>query len=226
MGKHFFALIFLSLASFVFLYPTAVSGKVRSKKITVNTENDAKIFVDGKLVNNTSTEIKVAAYAQVNVRVEKAGYITQERNYINDGKHTLASTDYIKLEKDDAYENSMVTNLANQDIDVRTSHNEDDSWKLINRIITGYFDVIAVTDKATGYMCTAWVVKSFKAATIRTRLVIKTGNTDPLTYKAKLVSEIAPPGISASSDESFRNWDRLLRTFENVVPELQSRLTK
>ncbi|NLR81952.1 hypothetical protein [Chitinophaga eiseniae] len=226
MSKHLLALLFFCTASIVFFYPNTLYAKVRPKKITINTENDAKIFVDGKLVNNTSTEIKVGAYAQVNVRVEKAGYITQERNYINDGKHTLASTDYIKLEKDDAYENSMVTNLANQDIDVRTSHNEDDSWKLINRIITGYFDVIAVTDKATGYMCTAWVVKSFKAATIRTRLIIKTGNTDPLTYKAKLVSEIAPPGVAASSDESFRNWDRLLRTFENVVPELQSRLTK
>ena len=226
MSKHLLALLFFCTASIVFFYPNTLYAKVRPKKITINTENDAKKFVDGKLVNNTSTEIKVGAYAQVNVRVEKAGYITQERNYINDGKHTLASTDYIKLEKDDAYENSMVTNLANQDIDVRTSHNEDDSWKLINRIITGYFDVIAVTDKATGYMCTAWVVKSFKAATIRTRLIIKTGNTDPLTYKAKLVSEIAPPGVAASSDESFRNWDRLLRTFENVVPELQSRLTK
>lgn len=226
MSKHLLALLFFCTASFVFCYPNTLYAKVRPKKITINTENDAKIFVDGKLVNNTSTEIKVGAYAQVNVRVEKAGYITQERNYINDGKHTLPSTDYIKLEKDDAYENSMVTNLANQDIDVRTSHNEDDSWKLINRIITGYFDVIAVTDKATGYMCTAWVVKSFKAATIRTRLIIKTGNTDPLTYKAKLVSEIAPPGVAASSDESFRNWDRLLRTFENVVPELQSRLIK
>lgn len=226
MGIQIKALLFFCLTAFSFLTPEAVAAKVKSKKIVINTENDARIFVDGKLVNNTSTEIKVAAYAQVNIRVEKVGFITQERNYINDGKHTLPSTDYIKLEKDDAYENSMVTNLANQDIDVRTSHDEENSWKLINRIITGYFDVIAVTDKATGYMCTAWVVKSFKAATIRTRLIIKTGNTDPLTYKAKLVSEIAPPGVSASSDESFRNWDRLLRTFENVVPELQSRLAK
>ncbi|MDR6566960.1 hypothetical protein SAMN05660461_3300 [Chitinophaga ginsengisegetis] len=226
MGIQIKALLFCCLAAFTFFVPNELSAKVKSKKIVINTENDARIYVDGKLVNNTSTEIKVAAYAQVNIRVEKVGFITQERNYINDGKHTLPSTDYIKLEKDDAYENSMVTNLANQDIDVRTSHDEENSWKLINRIITGYFDVIAVTDKATGYMCTAWVVKSFKAATIRTRLIIKTGNTDPLTYKAKLVSEIAPPGVSASSDESFRNWDRLLRTFENVVPELQSRLAK
>ncbi|WP_436487387.1 hypothetical protein [Chitinophaga sp. ARDCPP14] len=226
MGIQMKALLFCCLAAFTFFAPNHAAAKVKSKKIVINTENDARIYVDGKLVNNTSTEIKVAAYAQVNIRVEKVGFITQERNYINDGKHTLPSTDYIKLEKDDAYENSMVTNLANQDIDVRTSHDEENSWKLINRIITGYFDVIAVTDKATGYMCTAWVVKSFKAATVRTRLIIKTGNTDPLTYKAKLVSEIAPPGVSASSDESFRNWDRLLRTFENVVPELQSRLAK
>jgi hypothetical protein len=218
--------ILLLAAAFIMSLPVPAFCGVKSRKVLINTENNASIFVDGKQVATTTTSIKVPAYTTVNVRVEKAGFITQERNYVNDGNHEIPSKDYIQLEKDDALENSLVTDLANHDIDIRTSKPEEESWKLINRIITGYFDVIAVTDKATGYMCTAWVVKSFKAATVRTRLIIKTGNSDPLTYKAKIVSEIAKPGTAASADESFRAWDRILRSFENTIPELQSRLSK
>ncbi len=224
MKKTFslFAIISILLFSFSF----ATTNKPRTKKVTINTEADARIFVDGKEISTTTTQIRIEPYATVNVRVEKIGFINQERNYVNDDKHTIPATDYIKLEKDDAYESSLMTDLANRDIDIRTVRNEDESWKLISRIITNTFDVIQISDKATGYMCTAWAVKNFKAATIRTRLIIKTVNSDPLTYKAKLISEIAPSGTSSSHDESFRVWDRLLRTFENIVPELQSRIGK
>ena len=211
---------------FVLLTGFVSAGKLKSKKIIINTEADALIFVDGKQISTTTTQIKIEPYATVNVRVEKVGYITQERNYINDNNHELPGTDYIKLEKDDAFESSMMTDLANRDIDIRTSHNEDDSWKLIARIITNHFDVIQISDKTTGYMCTAWVVKNFKSATVRSRLIIKTTSNEPLTYKAKLISEIAPSGTSSSHDENFRVWDRLLRNFENVIPEMQSRLSK
>lgn len=223
--KKFFLKLFLISLCFI---STAFKAEARphTKKITINTEVDAKIFVDGKQISVTSTQIKVEPYATVNVRVEKIGFITQERNYVNDDKHELPKTDYIQLEKDDAYESSLMTDLANRDIDIRTGHNEDESWKLIARIITNNFDVIQISDKATGYMCTAWVVKNFKSATTRTRLIIKTASSDPLVYKAKLISEIAPSGTSSSHDENFRSWDRVLRSFENVVPELQSRLGK
>jgi len=99
----------------------------------------------------------------------------------------MPKTDYIKLDKDDAFENSFVTNLANQDIDTRANHGEYAEWRLINHIITNTYDFIA------------------------------------LTYKEKLVPKIAPPGTSGNADESFKNRDRMLRTFENVIPDLQSR---
>ncbi|MBX2935233.1 MAG: hypothetical protein KF825_13390 [Ferruginibacter sp.] len=224
MKKLLFLLCFMgSLAGYLYAKD---SFRPRTKKIIINTETDAKIFVDGKQISSTTTKIKVEPWATVNVRVEKVGYITEERNYINDGRHELPTTDYIKLEKDDAFESSMITDIANRDIDLKTYHTEDDSWKLIARIITNNFDVIQISDKTTGYMCTAWMVKNFKAATIRTRLIIKTVNTEPLQYKVKLISEIAPSGTSSSHDESFRAWDRLLRSFDNVIPELQSRLNK
>lgn len=220
--KNLFTCIFSAVL--LLSFSTEGIAKAKSKKVALTTESGAKIFVNGTMIGATSTEIKVPAYSTVNVKVEKVGYITEERNFVNDDQHEIPKSYFIKLEADDAFENSFTTDIANHDIDIKTPQKEDEAWKLINRIITNSFDVIQVTDKATGYMCTAWVVKNFRAGTIRTRLIIKTGNSDPLVYKAKLVSERGPAGISANQDENFKPWDRVLRTFENVIPDLQSRL--
>jgi len=193
----------------------------RSKIVRVSTDAGANVYLNGQQVT-APVKIVVKPGSDMYLKIEKIGFITEERVYSYN--QTEDKKEYIKLHKDDAYENSFVTNLANQDIDIRASRDEDESWVLLSRIITSYFDVIAITDKVTGYMCTAWSVKSFNAATIRTRLIIKTSSVDPLIYKAKLVSEIAPPGSSGSADEAFRKWDRVLRTYENVIPDLQSRL--
>ena len=198
--------------------------KAKNRAITISTESGASMFVDGNQVTSPA-KIKIPKYATVNVRVEKVGFVTEIRNYENNGINIIPKTDFVQLTKDEAYENSFVTNLANQDIDIRPSRSADESWILLNRIVTGSFDVIAIMDKSTGYMATAWSAKAFNSGVVRTRLIVKTSNTDPLEYKAKLVSEIAPPGTSVNADESFRRWDRILRTYENVIPDLQSRLS-
>lgn len=197
--------------------------KAKNRAITISTETGASMYVDGNQVTSPA-KIKIPKYATVNVRVEKVGLVTEVRNYENNGVNIIPKTDFIQLIKDEAYENSFVTNLANQDIDIRPSRDTDESWILLNRIVTGSFDVIAIMDKSTGYMATAWSAKAFNSGVVRTRLIVKTSNTNPLEYKAKLVSEIAPPGTSVNADESFRRWDRILRTYENVIPDLQSRL--
>lgn len=214
--------ILVTTILFVFTSILSFAGK----KVTINTDEGGKIFVDGKLIGTNTVKISVESNSSVNVRVEKVGFITAERNYVNNKSNKLPSTDYIRLEVDDAFENSFTTDLANRDIDVKTSLPELDAWKLLSRIVQGYFDVIEVSDNTTGYLRTAWVVKNFKAATIRTRLIVKAGSTTPLSYKVKLVSEIAPADASSRADEAFKMWDRVLRSFENVVPEIQSRMSK
>ncbi len=213
----------LSIALCLCIQTSVFAG---GKKITITTTAGASITVDGKLVGTTQTKIIVPGQGTVKVKVEKVGYITQERNYTNTKQFDLPNTDFIDLEKDDAWDSSSTTDMANRDIDVKTSLTEDEAWKLLSRVVTDRFDVIEVTDKTTGYMRTAWVVKKFKAATVRTRLIIKAGSDKTLSYKVKLVSEIGAPDASSRQDEDFREWDRLLRGFENVVPELQSRLGK
>ena len=192
----------------------------------VSSDDGAKIFVDGRLITTGSTRVVVPKNSSVNVRIEKVGFITQERNYRNFKSAVLPKSDFIKMEVDDAYESSFSTDVANRDIEIKTDKTEDVAWKLLSQIVTNYFDVVEVTDRNTGYLRTAWVQKNFKAASIRTRLIIKLGSTDPLTYKVKLVSEIAKPGTSVKEDESFKQWDRLLRTYEPLISELQSRLKK
>ncbi|GAI84259.1 unnamed protein product, partial [marine sediment metagenome] len=110
-------------------------------------------------------------------------------------------------------------------IELKTSMSEQDAWKLISMIITSYFDVIEVTDRETGYLRTSWVVQTFNQNTIRTRVIVKLGDTDPLTYKIKLVSEESKvPETSVKSDELYREWDRVLRKYGTIFDELQSRM--
>lgn len=196
-----------------------------SKRISVSADPTAKMFVDGKQISSGSAKIVIAKKSTVNVRVEKVGFITEERNYSNNRKVELPKTDYIRLSVDDAYESSYSTDVANRDIEVKTRKGEEEAWKLLNQIVTNYFDVIEASDRSTKYLRTAWTLKNFVAATVRTRVIVKPGN-DPATYKIKIVSEIAPPGTSVKEDERFREWDRLLRVYEPTVSEVQSRLTQ
>jgi len=195
--------------------------------IKVSTEADAQIYVNGTLVSSGKTEIKVAKNSTVNVKVKKAGYLTEERNYKNDGVMKLPKSEFISLTKDPSYESSTTTDIANKDIDIKTDKLEDEAWKLLSQIVTSNFDVIDVTDKNSGYMRTAWVVKRFGVVTVRTRLIIKMGNSNPLLYKVKLISERSEQeGASPKDDEKFSEWDRLLRAYENIINEMQSRLSK
>lgn len=211
-------ILFLSL-----LVQPAYAQKAKNRVMTISTESGANLFVDGNQVTSP-VKIKIPKYSNISVKVEKVGFVTETRKYENNGINIIPKSDFITLMKDEAYENSFVTNLANQDIDIRPARNQEDSWVLLSRLVTSTFDVIAITDKSTGYMATAWSAKTFNSGVVRTRLIVKTSSTSPLEYKAKLVSEIAPPGVGVNSDESFRKWDRVLRTFENVIPDLQTRL--
>jgi hypothetical protein len=189
-------------------------------------EPDAKIFVDGKLMGSGQIQIIVPSYACVVVKVEKTGYLTGIIEFCN--KPNFApppKTYHMVLEKDDSFDASEATDIANIDIEVKTKKTEVEAWKLLSQIITTYFDVIEVTDRETGYLRTSWVVQTFKQRTIRTRMIVKLGSTDPLTYKIKLVSEHAnSPQMSVKSDEYFKEWDRVLRKYKEIIYEIQSRL--
>jgi hypothetical protein len=131
------------------------------------------------------------------------------------------------MKRDDALEASIKTDQANVDFAVVVNPQLDatNSWKLTTQIVTDYFDAIEVSDKETSYLRTAWSIQTFEQNTIRTRLIIKLGNSNPLTFKIKLVSEASGvAGTSVKADEQFREWDRILRKYQNIISDFTTRL--
>jgi len=204
---------------------SATAGK-KVVRFTVS-EQDAKIYIDGKMLGAGQLEVTILPYACVIVKVEKVGYLTGLMEFCNKPNYSPPPKTYFyQMEKDDAYDATEATDVANVDIEVKTNKKEDEAWKLLSQIITTYFDVIEVTDKSTGYLRTAWVIQTFKQKTIRTRIIVKLASSDPLAYKIKLVSEVADAGqVSVKSDELFKQWDRILRKYGEVIHEATSRLS-
>ena len=199
------------------------------RKIQVSSsEQDAKIYANGVLIGNGRAEVVVENKECVEVSVEKIGFLTVERTYCDKKGFALPpKTDFYKMELDEAFTSSISTDLANRDIEIKTDKAETDSWRALSQIITSNFDVIEVADKEMGYMRTAWSAQSFKSGIVRTRVIIKLGSSSPLIYKAKLVSEYcSDPKATVKMDEAFKEWDRVLRKYQGVITELQSRLSK
>jgi hypothetical protein len=194
----------------------------RDKVLITCSEQDAKIYVDGVLVGTGSTKISVGSNECVNVKIVKVGFLTVEKNYCDKRGVSLPDKDFIKLEVDDAFTSSVSTDIANVDIVIRVANPNDDSWKILNSVILTYFDVIELTDKETSYLRTAWAVQSFKSGIVRTRVIIK---GDQNGYRAKLVSELSNSLTSTvKNDEAFHEWERVLRKYEALITDLQSRL--
>jgi hypothetical protein len=202
----------------------AMAGK---KKVIFSTsESDAKIYIDGKLMGNGQVEVIVMSNSCVTVKAEKVGFLIEIITFCNKKASSKPPKSYYcQMYRDDAYDASVQTDIANIDIEIRTSLNEINAWKLMSQIITNHFDVIEITDRETGYLRTSWELQSFQQNTVRSRLIVKLGNADPLAYKVKLVSEESRvPGTSVKRDELFREWDRVLRRYENIIEEMRSRL--
>jgi hypothetical protein len=173
-------------------------------------------------------DVVVLSNSCINIKIEKTGFLTERITFCYKPSYAPPpKTYYVEMKKDDAYDATEATDMANIDIEIKTNKTEVEAWKLISQIITSYFDVIEVTDRETGYLRTSWVVQTFKQNTVRTRIIVKLGSSDPLSYKVKLISEQSQqPQSSVKSDELFKEWDRILRKYKEVVNEIQTRLTK
>jgi hypothetical protein len=221
----------LTKGLFLFLILTLMSSVAFAGKKVVKlgvSEPDAKISLDGKLMGSGQMDIVILSNACVNIKIDKVGFLTERITFCNKSNFAPPpKTYYVEMKKDDAYDATEATDMANIDIEIKTNKPETEAWKLISQIITSYFDIIEVTDRETGYLRTSWVVQTFKQNTIRTRMIVKLGNSDPLTYKVKLISEQSGMSqTSVKSDELFKEWDRILRKYKEIVKEIQTRLTK
>jgi len=227
--KSTFLAIFLFACMIGYAAP-AISEDVvvGKKKVEVGTsEKDAEIYINGKLVGKGSALVTVANDDCVTVVAKKIGYLEERIEFCNKDDMTKPpKTHYIEMRRDDAYDASIQTDIANIDIDLKVENmSKDDAWKLINQIVLGKIDVIEMTDKETGYLRTAWSLKTFQQSTVRTRIIVREANDNPLVFKVKLVSEVSNlPMVSVKSDELFKEWDRVLRTYSDIIGEFQARV--
>ncbi len=190
-------------------------------------ETDAEIFINGKLIGKGSTEVTVSDNDCTTVIVKKVGFLNERIEFCNKKDMTKPpKTYYVEMKRDDAYDASLQTDIANIDIEIKcATMDKDKAWQQLNQIILSYIDVIELTDKDTGYLRTAWSLKTFTQNTIRTRIIIKESSSSPLVFKVKLISEYSGlPMTSVKSDELYQEWDRVLRAYGNIIGEMQARL--
>lgn len=216
------------LLSFILIAGLSFSALAGKKKVLVScSEPDAAIYSNGIKVGTGQAEIIVLSNACVTINIERSGFLEVEETICNKkGFPKPSKTKYYEMLPDPAYDASIQTDIANTDIEVELNPNRDniESWKILNQVVTNYFDVIEISDRETGYLRTAWNMQTFPNAAVRTRIIIKIGSLEPLSYKVKLVSEIGESGTSVKSDHKFAEWDRVLRTYETVVDQITSRL--
>ncbi len=189
-------------------------------------ESDAEIWINGRLLGKGNLVVVVPSNSCTTVIVKKVGFLIEKIEFCNrKGMAKPPKSYYMQLARDDAFDASIQTDIANIDIELKCTISKTKAWKLINQIILSNIDVIEMTDKETGYLRTAWSLKTFKQNTIRTRIIIKQTSDTPITFKVKLVSEESGLALtSVKSDELYKEWDRILRSYSNVIPELQARV--
>jgi hypothetical protein len=222
-------IVTFATASFAATLDTAISDNsiVGKKKVVIGvSEVDAEIWVNGRMIAKGNTEIKVDKGACVNISIRKIGYLEEKLEICNVRTTIWEKQKYFEMKRDDSYDASVQTDIANVDIElVVNTMDKDTAWKLINQIVLNYIDVIEMTDKETGYLRTSGSLKTFKQNTIRTRIIVKESSSDPLVFKAKLVSEASGRALtSVKSDELYKVWDRVLRSYSDVISEFQARL--
>ena len=204
---------------------------VSAQKVKISaSEIDASIIINGQTVGSGNFTLKMESKECYKVKVSKPGFLKYEATVCGKKAGPEApSSLYFEMKKDDAEEASVKTDQANIDFEIEVNKDLDplEAWKLTTQIVTDYFDAIEVSDKETSYLRTAWSIQSFQQNTIRTRLIIKLAKSNPLTFKGKLNSENSgASGTSVKADEQFREWDRILRKYKNVISDFSTRLTK
>lgn len=193
-------------------------------------EPDASIIVNGQRVGQGNFKLNLDKKECYKIKAEKPGFLRYEATVCGKKAGPEAPKSlYFEMKKDDAEEASIKTDQANIDFEIEVNKDLDitEAWKLTTQIVTDYFDAIEVSDKETSYLRTAWSVQSFQQNTIRTRLIIKLAKSNPLTFKVKLNSEASGSNsTSVKADEQFRDWDRILRKYRNVISDFSTRLSK
>lgn len=197
--------------------------------------NEATIKVNGSYYGEGSAVLKIKKNDFVSLECSCPGYETlNTRIYGNDERKTIE----IKLKEDMLLKQTTESSVANNFFSVRVNkslysddpatgkRNSDNAWKMAHSVLLKYFDEIMTSDAASGFIQTPWLYKNYVEAgkTLRCRVTIKESNIGgDLTFQIKLASEMAPIQ-GRSREESFLETNRIMKEFETLISEFQSRL--
>ena len=232
-----FLLLFVSVA-------TAFEAKLSFTAVP----STAKIYFNGELSGTGTATITLERAILVEVKIVNEGFITFQKNYRygkgsqfakNEGVggYERGKNEYtITLDEDPAYVSpeekeekldkiSILTDSINKFINcsVNAKYSQTDSWKIVNSVVSDYFDDIDNTNTEVGTLKTPWQSQIIGSQKMRTRLIVKT-NTDN-SYKIKIQSEYTDNvNASVKDDETFKEWDRILKKYSNLIIDLNSKL--
>lgn len=223
--KHFYALITL-------LFAISVWGK-DIKVVVIPTE--AIIKVNGSYYGEGIAVLKIKRNDFVSLECICPGYETlNTRIYGNDNRRTVE----VKLKEDMLLKQTAESSVANNFFSVKVNknlyfddpetgkRNSETAWKMAHSVLLKYVDEIMTSDAASGFIQTPWLYKNYVEAgkTLRTRVTVKESNIGgDLTFQIKMSSEVAPIQ-GRSRDESFCETNRIMKEFETLVSEFQTRL--
>lgn len=213
----------------------------RIAQINVQPE-DAKIYVDDKMMGKGSLSVKILQGKCVDVLVTKPGYSSRQYTLCNKTDYPAAESTYpVKLDEDEAYlQSAESSDKANKNFTIAVNANipPAEAWKKMTSIVQKFFDEIQTIDEASSYLMTNWVPATFNASEgkipnrVRTSVIVTGGGTNPLSYNVKIKSEISkiscfrqlgklPP---VNQDECYEEFTRILRKYEDLISQMQLRL--
>jgi len=209
--------------------PVKESFLLQDRMVMVRTTpEDVSIKINGRYVAKGEYNVKIVKGECAVVTTEKEGCLSVRKTYCNqDNAPILPVTDHINMVIDETFALSSSSDSVNINniIEINPNLSEAEDWKIMSQIVMNVFDVIEITDKATGYLRTAWSVQFFPNNTIRTRIIVKVADSNKLKYAVKLCSESSgKSGSSVSDDSLFSEWSRVLLPYKNVLRDIQLRL--
>ncbi len=193
-----------------------------------STPQTAKIFVNGVEMGAGAYQLSVPYNECLTVEVKEEGFVQESRTYCKrKGQGLPPKSDYFKLQPDESYTSSIQSDIANKELilNVKADRTKDEAWKIIVATILGKFDVLEMNDEKSGYLRTSWIGVTFKANTVRMRVIVKMSTESPLSYKIKFVSENSGrSGTPFSADEQFAAFGRILKTYDGFLDEITTKL--
>lgn len=196
---------------------------------------EATIKVNGSYYGEGSAVVKINKKDFISVECTCPGYETlNTRIYGNDDRKTIE----IKLKEDILLKQTTESSVANNFFTVKVNkdlysddpdtgkRNSENAWKMAHSVLLKYFDEIMTSDAASGFIQTPWLYRNYVEAgqTLRHRVTIKETNIGgDMTFQIKLASEKANMQ-ARNREESFRETNRIMKEFESLISEFQTRL--